>query len=81
MPPEGPRIKTEENWDPVNYVRSLSKKEPDADQKAQQKLGRERAPRESRRILAAVPAKCAPVFRRAPDRSRSRFHQDLETSR
>jgi len=26
MPPEGPRIKTEENWDLVNYVRSLAKK-------------------------------------------------------
>ena len=35
MPPEGPRIKTEENWDLVNYVRSLAKKKPDADQKAQ----------------------------------------------
>lgn len=34
MPPEGPRIKTEENWDLVNYVRSLSKKK-DAEQKAQ----------------------------------------------
>lgn len=32
MPPEGPRVKTEENWDLVNYVRSLSKK-PDADKK------------------------------------------------
>ena len=26
MPPEGQRIKTEENWDLVNYVRSLAKK-------------------------------------------------------
>lgn len=26
MPPEGDRIKTEEGWDLVNYVRSLSKK-------------------------------------------------------
>jgi mono/diheme cytochrome c family protein len=26
MPAEGPRIKTEEGWDLVNYVRSLSKK-------------------------------------------------------
>lgn len=26
MPAEGPRIKTEENWDLVNYVRSLGKK-------------------------------------------------------
>jgi mono/diheme cytochrome c family protein len=34
MPPEGPRVKTEENWDLVNYVRSLSKKKA-ADQKAQ----------------------------------------------
>jgi len=33
MPPEGPRVKTEENWDLVNYVRSLSKKKADADQK------------------------------------------------
>ncbi len=32
MPPEGPRVKTEENWDLVNYVRSLSKK-PEAAQK------------------------------------------------
>ena len=35
MPPEGPRVKTEENWDLVNYVRSLAKAKPDADQKAQ----------------------------------------------
>ena len=34
MPPEGPRVKTEENWDLVNYVRSLAKKKP-ADQKPQ----------------------------------------------
>ena len=33
MPAEGPRVKTEENWDLVNYVRSLAKKE--ADQKTQ----------------------------------------------
>ena len=32
MPPEGPRIKTEENWDLVNYVRSLSKKPADQKQ-------------------------------------------------
>jgi mono/diheme cytochrome c family protein len=32
MPPEGPRVKTEENWDLVNYVRSLAKKK-DADPK------------------------------------------------
>jgi mono/diheme cytochrome c family protein len=35
MPPEGQRIKVEENWDLVNYVRSLVKKAPDADQKTQ----------------------------------------------
>ncbi|MGA2855888.1 MAG: cytochrome c [Candidatus Sulfotelmatobacter sp.] len=35
MPPEGPRIKTDEGWDLVNYVRSLAKKKPDADQKPQ----------------------------------------------
>ena len=35
MPPEGPRIKTEEGWDLVNYVRALSKKKADADQKPQ----------------------------------------------
>jgi mono/diheme cytochrome c family protein len=35
MPPEGPRVKTEENWDLVNYVRSLSKKKAAADQKSQ----------------------------------------------
>ena len=29
MPPEGPRVKTEENWDLVNYVRSLVKKAPE----------------------------------------------------
>jgi mono/diheme cytochrome c family protein len=34
MPPEGQRIKPEENWDLVNYVRSLAKK-PAADQKPQ----------------------------------------------
>jgi mono/diheme cytochrome c family protein len=27
MPAEGPRIKTEEGWDLVNYVRSLAKAE------------------------------------------------------
>lgn len=26
MPPEGPRVKTGENWDLVNYVRSLARK-------------------------------------------------------
>jgi len=35
MPPEGQRIKTEENWDLVNYVRSLAKKKPDSEQKPQ----------------------------------------------
>jgi mono/diheme cytochrome c family protein len=34
MPPEGPRVKTEENWDLVNYVRSLAKKKQ-AEQKPQ----------------------------------------------
>lgn len=34
MPPEGPRVKTEENWDLVNYVRSLAKKK-DTDEKPQ----------------------------------------------
>jgi mono/diheme cytochrome c family protein len=34
MPAEGPRIKTEEGWDLVNYVRSLSKK-TEADAKPQ----------------------------------------------
>lgn len=33
MPAEGPRVKTEENWDLVNYVRSLAKKS--AETKAQ----------------------------------------------
>lgn len=32
MPAEGPRIKTEENWDLVNYVRSLPKKNTEAKQ-------------------------------------------------
>ncbi len=35
MPAEGPRVKTEENWDLVNYVRSLAKKKPEPDQKPQ----------------------------------------------
>jgi cytochrome c len=34
MPPEGPRVKVEANWDLVNYVRSLAKK-PEAEQKSQ----------------------------------------------
>jgi mono/diheme cytochrome c family protein len=33
MPAEGPRIKPEENWDLVNYVRSLAKATPDPPQK------------------------------------------------
>jgi mono/diheme cytochrome c family protein len=37
MPPEGERIKTDEGWDLVNYVRSLSKKKSEADQPADQK--------------------------------------------
>jgi mono/diheme cytochrome c family protein len=35
MPPEGPRVKTEENWDLVNYVRFLANKKPEAESKAQ----------------------------------------------
>lgn len=35
MPPEGQRVKTEENWDLVNYVRSLAKKKPDVEPKPQ----------------------------------------------
>ena len=35
MPPEGQRVKVEENWDLVNYVRSLAKKKIEAQQKAQ----------------------------------------------
>lgn len=33
MPAEGPRVKTEENWDLVNYVRSLANKKKDAEAK------------------------------------------------
>jgi mono/diheme cytochrome c family protein len=33
MPPEGPRIKPEENWDLVNYVRSLAKAKSEPVQK------------------------------------------------
>ena len=33
MPAEGARVKTEENWDLVNYVRSLAKKTADTGQK------------------------------------------------
>ena len=35
MPPEGARIKTQEGWDLVNYVRSFAKKKADTDQKPQ----------------------------------------------
>lgn len=35
MPPEGQRIKPEENWDLVNYVRSLAKKGAAPDSKSQ----------------------------------------------
>ena len=35
MPAEGPRVKTEENWDLVNYVRSFAKKKSEADPKPQ----------------------------------------------
>ena len=35
MPPEGQRVKTEQNWDLVNYVRSLAKKKSDTEQKPQ----------------------------------------------
>ncbi len=35
MPPEGERVTTQEGWDLVNYVRSLAKKKPEADQKPQ----------------------------------------------
>jgi len=33
MPPEGDRVKPEQLWDLVNYVRSLARKQPPADQK------------------------------------------------
>jgi len=33
MPPEGPRVKPEENWDLVNYVRSLAKSKGDSEEK------------------------------------------------
>jgi hypothetical protein len=35
MPPEDQRVKTEQNWDLVNYVRLLAKKKSDAEQKPQ----------------------------------------------
>lgn len=34
MPPEGARVKTDELWNLVNYVRSLAKKSPPADKPA-----------------------------------------------
>ena len=34
MPPEGARVKTDELWDLVNYVRSLAKKNPHTDNPA-----------------------------------------------
>ncbi len=34
MPPEGNRVKTEQMWDMVNYVRSLAKKAPAAEKPA-----------------------------------------------
>lgn len=33
MPPEGPRVKPEENWDLVNYVRALSKSKSAGEEK------------------------------------------------
>jgi mono/diheme cytochrome c family protein len=36
MPPEGDRIKTNDGWDLVNYVRSLAKKKPDTAEKSKQ---------------------------------------------
>jgi mono/diheme cytochrome c family protein len=33
MPPEGPRIKPEENWDLVNYARSLARAKSEPEQK------------------------------------------------
>lgn len=35
MPPEGQRVKVEENWDLVNYVRSLARKKAEAQPKPQ----------------------------------------------
>ena len=35
MPPEGARVKTQENWDLVNYVRSFAKKKPEAENKGE----------------------------------------------
>jgi hypothetical protein len=39
MPPEGQRVEVEENWDLVNYIRSLAKKKPEAEEKAQSRMG------------------------------------------
>lgn len=36
MPAEGPRVKTEENWDLVNYVRAFAKKKDAAEKPPQQ---------------------------------------------
>ena len=33
MPPEGDRVKSEQLWDLVNYVRSLARKQPPTEQK------------------------------------------------
>jgi mono/diheme cytochrome c family protein len=35
MPPEGDRVKIQENWDLVNYVRSLAKKKPESGTKGE----------------------------------------------
>lgn len=35
MPPEGDRVKVQQNWDLVNYVRWLAKKRPQDESKAQ----------------------------------------------
>jgi mono/diheme cytochrome c family protein len=35
MPPEGDRVKVQENWDLVNYVRSLAKKKPESGTKGE----------------------------------------------
>ncbi len=33
MPPEGNRVKPEQLWDLVNYIRSLTRKQPPAEAK------------------------------------------------
>jgi mono/diheme cytochrome c family protein len=49
MPPEGNRVKTEQLWDMVNYVRSLSKKGAPAEQKpAEEKPATEQKPAEDK---------------------------------